>query len=69
MQIIRMIVCVCHRLCTKKVEAAIEAGAKSPREVHAYNGVRINCGKCCQMVGDMLRTTPEDADGVLLAAE
>lgn len=55
LHIILMIICVCRGLNTSKVNAAIEAGARSPAQVHAHHDTKINCGKCCETVCSMIR--------------
>ena len=50
-----MIICVCRGLNTSKVNDAIQAGARSPRAVHAHHQTTINCGKCCETVCGMIR--------------
>jgi bacterioferritin-associated ferredoxin len=68
----RMIICVCRGLNTAKVNDAIAAGARSPAQVHAHHQTRINCGKCCETVCEMIRDKSA-ADGkvepMLVAAE
>ena len=52
---------------------AIAAGARSPRAVHAHHQTKINCGKCCETVCDMIRTQAQDevcsSQHVMVAAE
>jgi bacterioferritin-associated ferredoxin len=50
-----MIVCLCRGLNTSKVVEAIQAGARSPAQVHRHHNTTINCGKCSETVCDMLR--------------
>ena len=50
-----MIICVCRGLNTTKVNDAIAAGARSPAQVHRHHDTTINCGKCCETVGGMIR--------------
>jgi bacterioferritin-associated ferredoxin len=67
-----MIICVCRGLNTSKVTAAIEAGARSPAQVHAHHDTTINCGKCCETVCGMIRETQcanADRASALIAAE
>ena len=66
---ILMIICVCHRLNTQKVEAAIQSGARSPRQVHAHHQTRINCGKCSETVCEMIRKNQTAQSSGLQAAE
>ncbi|WP_306251897.1 bacterioferritin-associated ferredoxin [Parvularcula sp. IMCC14364] len=73
-----MIICVCRRLNTKKVETAIKAGATTPACVLAHHGTRFNCGKCRPEICNMLSKTsiPESSltegqqpEPVMMAAE
>jgi len=67
-----MIICVCRGLNTSKVNAAIQACARSPAQVHAHHDTTINCGKCCETVCGMIRQTRcDEAERVaaLIAAE
>jgi bacterioferritin-associated ferredoxin len=54
-----MIICVCRGLNTEKVKDAVAAGARSPAQVHAHHGTTINCGKCCEILGGMIRERQE----------
>ena len=69
-----MIICVCRGLNTAKVAEAIDAGARSPAQVHRHHNTTINCGKCCETVCSMLRdrcslSADPAMDGLLVAAE
>ena len=67
-----MIICVCRRLNTEKVTAAIEDGARTPACVLAHHGTRFNCGKCREEISEMIDQTPAGElgnPGLLLAAE
>lgn len=68
LQMVRMIICVCRDLNTSKVNAAIEAGARSPAQVHAHHDTTINCGKCCETVCGMIRQTQCELAGRASAA-
>ncbi|MEL6322774.1 MAG: (2Fe-2S)-binding protein [Pseudomonadota bacterium] len=47
-----MIICICNRINEKTARAAVDAGARSPKDVLAHAGCRFNCGKCkCEMGG------------------
>jgi bacterioferritin-associated ferredoxin len=56
-----MIICVCRSLNCRDVREAIDAGARSPAQVHAHHGTTINCGKCSPVVCDMLRREHEQS--------
>lgn len=49
-----MIICICRRINDKGVQAAIEAGARSPEAVQAHHGCKFNCGKCRNTMGEMI---------------
>jgi bacterioferritin-associated ferredoxin len=71
---VRMIICVCRALNSSKVAEAIDAGARSPAQVHRHHGTTINCGKCVEDVCGMLRERGSagrscDAELSLTAAE
>jgi bacterioferritin-associated ferredoxin len=55
------------------VNDAIQAGARSPRAVHAHHQTTINCGKCCETVCGMIRDKAGsdacDMPEMLVAAE
>lgn len=48
-----MYVCVCAALNEKKVNAALEAGARSPAAVFKHHGAALQCGKCVGMMREM----------------
>lgn len=69
-----MIICVCRGLNTTKVAEAIEAGARSPAQVHRHHNTTINCGKCAETLCDMLRecgvgACSGSAEAMAIAAE
>ncbi len=49
-----MVVCVCNNLRTKCVRDAISEGARSPAQVHACHGAKVNCGQCVPFIADAL---------------
>jgi bacterioferritin-associated ferredoxin len=63
LHMVLMIICICRQLNTSKVAQAIEAGARTPAEVHGHHGVTINCGRCCEMVDDMIRERGSACEG------
>ena len=71
MQIVLMIICICNNINSKAARKAVDAGARSPREVLAKNGCDFNCGKCkCAMgafIADEMDKRVESID--LIAAE
>jgi len=72
LHMVRMIICVCRGLNTRKVTDAIAAGARSPAQVHRHHDTTINCGKCCETVCGMIRDQDGDlseSQGMLVAAE
>ncbi|MBD0425454.1 (2Fe-2S)-binding protein [Aquisalinus flavus] len=67
-----MIVCVCRRLNSAKVSAAISGGANTPACVLAHHGERFNCGRCRETIAEMIgenRPANENTQPVLAAAE
>ena len=41
-----MIVCVCHAVCEKRLEAIVVAGAHTPEQVERQCGAGGDCGTC-----------------------
>jgi len=66
-----MIICICRRINDQGVQAAIEAGARSPEAVQAHHGCEFNCGKCRTTMGEMIAETVDaaPAEPGLIAAE
>lgn len=69
-----MIVCVCRRLNSAKITAAVNSGARTPASVLAHHGERFNCGKCRCAITEMIEAmaVPQEdlaADPIPLAAE
>jgi bacterioferritin-associated ferredoxin len=62
-----MIICVCNNLNDAKVHNAIEAGARSAHDVYAHCGVRRNCGRCQEMIEQMVEAAQQPR--ILVAAE
>jgi bacterioferritin-associated ferredoxin len=52
-----MIVCVCNRLNDTRIRAACEAGPARAEDVYALCGVRRNCGRCQEMIAEILDET------------
>jgi bacterioferritin-associated ferredoxin len=50
-----MYVCNCNGLRRREVVAAIEAGARSAREVHRRCGGQTQCGKCLPEIAAELK--------------
>lgn len=48
------IICDCNRLTRADVVAAIAAGARRPTEVYARCGCAAQCGRCLDIIRDML---------------
>jgi bacterioferritin-associated ferredoxin len=49
-----MIVCVCNRLNDTRIRAACEAGPARAEDVYALCGVKRNCGRCQETIGEIL---------------
>ncbi|WP_084397754.1 (2Fe-2S)-binding protein [Henriciella aquimarina] len=66
-----MIICICRRINDKGVQAAIDAGARSPAAVQAHHGCRFNCGKCMPVMGEMISDAVDamPPDQPIVAAE
>lgn len=46
-----MYICICNRITDRQVKAAVRAGAKGWKDVHAHHGCKPNCGKCqCEII-------------------
>jgi bacterioferritin-associated ferredoxin len=41
-----MIVCVCHGICEKRLEAVVQGGAHTPEQVERHCGAGGDCGAC-----------------------
>lgn len=54
LQIILMIICICNNINGRAAKEAVDAGARSPREVLAKNGCKFNCGKCKCAMGEFI---------------
>ncbi|MEM8636643.1 MAG: (2Fe-2S)-binding protein [Pseudomonadota bacterium] len=67
----RMIICICNNINERRARQAIEAGARSPREVLAKNGCKFNCGTCKCDMGDFIASEMDQhiESKVLIAAE
>lgn len=51
-----MYVCICSAFNEKKVQQAIEDGARTTASVFRHLGHTVQCGKCVPMVRDMVRS-------------
>jgi bacterioferritin-associated ferredoxin len=51
-----MILCLCNALTDTRIDAAIEQGARRPRDVYARCGCRARCGRCTASILAALRT-------------
>lgn len=71
LQMVLMIICICNRINEKAARRAVDAGARSPREVLAQNGCDFNCGKCKCAMGEFLATEMDKRveKSALIAAE
>ena len=41
-----MIVCVCHAVCERRLEAAVAAGNDTPEKIERHCGAGGDCGTC-----------------------
>lgn len=71
LQMILMIICICNNINDTAARKAVDAGARGPREVLAYNGCDFNCGKCkCAMGGFIAAEMDKRVETIgLVAAE
>jgi bacterioferritin-associated ferredoxin len=51
-----MYVCICNGVTDTQIEAAIDNGAETMKELHNELGVGAQCGKCCQCAKRVLNT-------------
>lgn len=49
-----MIVCLCHGVSERKVEAVVAAGAKTVSDVTSACGAGSDCGACYRMLAELL---------------
>ncbi|WP_271270603.1 bacterioferritin-associated ferredoxin [Aliamphritea hakodatensis] len=49
-----MYVCICHGITDKKIEASIEAGATTMKQLSTELGVASQCGKCARVTKKIL---------------
>lgn len=53
-----VIICLCNGLCERRVGAALQDGARRPREVYAACGACAQCGRCTRAILALLRDPP-----------
>ncbi|MEI5637627.1 MULTISPECIES: (2Fe-2S)-binding protein [unclassified Pseudoalteromonas] len=49
-----MYVCICHGVTDKQIEAKVDEGARSMREISQSLSVGKQCGKCCNCAKKIL---------------
>ncbi|MBS3797824.1 MULTISPECIES: (2Fe-2S)-binding protein [unclassified Pseudoalteromonas] len=49
-----MYICLCHGVSDKKIEQAIDQGARSMRDLSSELKVGSQCGKCCNCAKKIL---------------
>lgn len=49
-----MYVCICHGVTDKKIEASIEEGATTMKQLSTQLGVASQCGKCARVTKKIL---------------
>ena len=63
-----MYICICNALTDRKLKEAIATSdSQSPGQVYAACGCRAKCGKCVELVKDLLREQGRTADVMLPA--
>jgi bacterioferritin-associated ferredoxin len=62
-----MFVCNCNGIRCKDVDAAIRAGARKPKAVHAHHGCEVQCARCLPEIAERIRKVR--AEEKTLAAE
>ena len=53
-----MILCVCHAISDREVDAAIDAGARSTAEVGAVCRAGTDCGSCQRSIAQRISQVP-----------
>ena len=49
-----MIVCICRAINEKKINASIDGGARTAKQVYHSLGVKPKCGKCRPEIQEMI---------------
>ncbi len=61
-----MYICICNALTDRKLKEAIAmSDSQSPGQVYAACGCRAKCGKCVELVKDLLRDHGRAANAML----
>lgn len=50
-----MYVCTCHGVRSRQVDAAISAGARTPKQALEMCGHRPQCARCCADIAERIR--------------
>jgi bacterioferritin-associated ferredoxin len=53
-----MYLCLCNGLSDTRIEDAIRAGARRPRDVYRHCGCSAQCGRCTASILGALRAAP-----------
>jgi bacterioferritin-associated ferredoxin len=62
-------ICICNALTDRRLKEAIAASdSQRPKEVYAACGCRAKCGKCVDLVKDLLRDHGRTPEAILPAA-
>lgn len=56
-----MYVCTCHGVRTRQIEAALAAGARTPKVALEMCGHRPQCARCCKDIAGMIRRNRADS--------
>ena len=66
-----MYICNCNGITERQVKAAVRAGARRWKDVHAHHGCQPRCGKCqCEIVESITEheATANSGGGPIFAA-
>lgn len=65
-----MYICICNALTDRKLKEAIAtSGSRCPKDVYAACGCRAKCGKCVQVVRELLQNHGHGTEAVLQGAD
>jgi bacterioferritin-associated ferredoxin len=63
-------ICICNALTDRKLKEAIATtGSQCPKDVYAACGCRAKCGKCVQVVKDLLHEHSRASQSAMQTAD